>query len=261
MAFRVGDRSLDTNEPTWNSVRRGSYPSTKPCHPEAQPYPLPHYKPMNKGAVCCNAQMHQCRVCYTDSIWEENLNRSAPAVYNSVMIGKKRVVVGPPCSCAFISVISLQAEAIWIKRKTSSSPQNSSGVVSASLSISHHHPLLIVHRLIMSIFCHFPLPVETTSSRSWAAEMKTRRKNLLMPNPLLPTPHPHPSGGLCPRRASPCPTTQTWTTTSSRVRPQGFKTEARESAPLPPAPCNPGGSWRSLGWPPWSWPSRRVSTS
>lgn len=76
--------SSDAKGSPWCSVRRGSYPLTELlCHPAAAPYPPPRPKPVGK------CQMSQCRVCYTNLLWEQNVNRSAPSVYNSVLIGKK----------------------------------------------------------------------------------------------------------------------------------------------------------------------------
>lgn len=76
--------SQDVKDSSWCGVRRGSYPPAEPpCHAAARPYPPSRYKPMS------SCPMSQCRVCYTNLLWEQSLNRSAPSVYSSVLIGKK----------------------------------------------------------------------------------------------------------------------------------------------------------------------------
>ncbi|XP_075950801.1 uncharacterized protein LOC142952762 isoform X5 [Anarhichas minor] len=77
--------SLDS---LWCSVRRGSYPPSEPlCHAAAaRPYPPPRYKPRSNCQTCCRKPMSRCRVCYSDLLWDQSLNRSAPSVYSSVLI-------------------------------------------------------------------------------------------------------------------------------------------------------------------------------
>lgn len=97
-AFRVQNPAPGSpcaKESSWCSVRRGSYPPTEPlCRAAAsRPYFQPHYKQMSSCRICCSKPVSQCRVCYTNLLWERSLNRSAPSVYNSVLIGKKRSVI------------------------------------------------------------------------------------------------------------------------------------------------------------------------
>lgn len=83
--------SLDVKYLSWCSIRRGSYPPTEPpCHAEAaQHYHPSHYKPVNTCQICCSTPVSQCRICYTNLLWEKSLNHSAPSVYSSVLIGKE----------------------------------------------------------------------------------------------------------------------------------------------------------------------------
>lgn len=76
-------------------ARRESYP------PRAQP----NYKSMSSCQACCSKPMSQCRVCYTNLLWEQSLNRSAPSIYSSVLIGKE-IPGGPFLSCSFSSFTS-----------------------------------------------------------------------------------------------------------------------------------------------------------
>lgn len=89
----VTGRGLDVQAQgqSWCSMRRGSYPPSKPqCHPSAQAYPAsPRYN-LISDCPCCSKPMSQCRVCYSDVLWEQSLNHSAPSVYSSALIGKKR---------------------------------------------------------------------------------------------------------------------------------------------------------------------------
>ncbi|XP_045916040.1 MAGUK p55 subfamily member 4-like [Micropterus dolomieu] len=80
--------SLDVKYLSWCSIRRGSYPPTEPpCHAEAaQHYHPSHYKPVNTCQICCSTPVSQCRICYTNLLWEKSLNHSAPSVYSSVLI-------------------------------------------------------------------------------------------------------------------------------------------------------------------------------
>ncbi|KAM7365715.1 hypothetical protein PAMP_016628 [Pampus punctatissimus] len=89
-AAAAGSDSLDVKDSSCHvtcSVRRGSYPQTDPpCRPVARPCPPPRYKMMSNTQTCCSKPMSQCRVCYTNLLWEQSLNRSAPSVYSSVLI-------------------------------------------------------------------------------------------------------------------------------------------------------------------------------
>lgn len=108
--------SPDVKDSPWCGIRRGSYP---PSHPAAAQAP-PCYKPMSNRQIGCSKPMSQCRVCYTNLLWEQSLNRSAPSVYSSVVIGKKRSVgfsssvIAPTsfiihhsCSCFFVDLMSV----------------------------------------------------------------------------------------------------------------------------------------------------------
>ncbi|XP_029929083.1 uncharacterized protein LOC115374363 [Myripristis murdjan] len=83
----AGCPSVKIKEPSRFSARRDSYPSAEQlCRPPvACPYPPPCYAtPMSR--ICCSNPMCQCRVCFTNPLWEESVHHSAPSVYSSVMI-------------------------------------------------------------------------------------------------------------------------------------------------------------------------------
>lgn len=154
-AFRVRSPAAerpDVKDSSRCSVRRGSYPPTEPlCRAAAaaRPRPPPRCQPMSNCQVCFSKS--QCRFCYTNLIWEQSLNRSAPSVSSSVLIGKKRSVfiVG---QCVLFLHLSSQLFAVF-------------------------------HRLMMSVFS-----LETTSSKSSTAEMKMKQESPLMVHPRFPQP-------------------------------------------------------------------------
>nr|XP_020456281.1 MAGUK p55 subfamily member 4 isoform X3 [Monopterus albus] len=80
--------SVDVKDSLWCSVRRGSYPLNEPlCHQSAaRPCPPPHCKPISNCQVCCSKPLSECRVCYTNLLWKQSLNCSAPSVCSSVLI-------------------------------------------------------------------------------------------------------------------------------------------------------------------------------
>lgn len=90
-----GVLSPEVRDPSLCRVRRGSYPPTEPLSPPrhaasaaARPRPPRSCEPMSSCQVCRSRS--RCRVCYTNLVWESGLNRSAPSVSGSVLIGKKR---------------------------------------------------------------------------------------------------------------------------------------------------------------------------
>ncbi|XP_042338088.1 uncharacterized protein LOC121939002 [Plectropomus leopardus] len=41
---------------------------------------------MTQCQMCCSKPMSRCRVCYSNLLWEQSVNRSEPSVYSSVLI-------------------------------------------------------------------------------------------------------------------------------------------------------------------------------
>lgn len=95
-AFRVVSPGLEGSQ--CSGVRRGSYPPaellSRPS--AARPRPLSRCQPISSCQVCCSRS--QCRLCLSSAAWEPSLNRSAPSVCSSSLIGKKRQRPLPPPS-------------------------------------------------------------------------------------------------------------------------------------------------------------------
>ncbi|XP_061780075.1 uncharacterized protein [Nerophis lumbriciformis] len=64
-------------------VRRGSSPPPETLCPQAV---WPRRPPCCTAMSSNSKAMSRCRLCYTNLLWQKNVNHSAPSVYNSVMI-------------------------------------------------------------------------------------------------------------------------------------------------------------------------------
>ncbi|XP_019746363.1 uncharacterized protein mpp4b isoform X4 [Hippocampus comes] len=75
--------SPDENASAVCSVRRGSYPSAEAASHQTVP---PRHPPCDMAMKRNCKPLSQCRLCYTNLLWEPNVNHSSPSLYSSAVL-------------------------------------------------------------------------------------------------------------------------------------------------------------------------------